>query len=287
MENLSDSKDLIQVKPLTPAEQKSLVLKEASTNEVFMYPAALGVVGLGGVFLLDVYLVLFIILAVGGIGVGGGKWLLDYFVKRHAIIQGYYHQRRVALEKETAAKLKGLKNALVGLEQERAAKQVDYLTSGMDRLKEKLIKKFGKDSSEYDQFMMEAQRTYLAALYNLNLIVSSLKDVRSMICVKDSEDRIAELKRERDRDNLEEIALQQSQIDKYHAVEERAKELVTKVEACITALIETTTSLETFRTTRKEMEIDARKSIERLTNVADNTRDLYTRLEKNWSSYKA
>ena len=264
------------------------VKKAGIEHPVTVYPPAIGVCAI-------VYSLLFsegFHLLIGGgvlVIIGLGNCLARMVFLKEKIATNFRRMKRKALAEQAKRATGDLESTLQSLGRHRAAKQVGYLRDTFMRFKDKLVDRIGKDRPEYEQYLGSAEVMYLAALKNLQAVKEYEQDKR-LIDVKDTKDRIAELKAEQEkgqRDNTKEIEAQERQLKRVEVAENTCRDLVAEVEGTITTLTEETMGLSEIELDRKSLELSVGQAMKKFQHITQRNRQIFDRVAESWKKIQA
>lgn len=280
---MKNSPQEITMMDFTP-EAVSKAVKDAALNPVTRYAPAIGAASCFGAWLFSLTLFYW----VGGVllVIGAANGTLRKFLLRDKIALKYQRMKREAIEALAARETAELEAHLSDMGEERAAKQIILLKKCYLRFRDKLQTQIDQETPEYNQYVGNAEVMYLSALNNLRKVSQNTLDLKT-IDVEDSKARIEELKADKSRDDIDEIAAHQRKIDIEANIIQNSKDLVAEVAETITTLTDITVSLSDIKATKDSLNDNLEQARRKFQHIHDRNKKIYDRVAKSWEDLQA
>ncbi len=255
------------------------VLRTTLQHPATLYPAAVGILsGIAGI-LLEPSLLVFG-LSLGGLSLGVGSWIINYFFRGDSFAKAYI---QVLSERMERHKQEALRSVIEDLKVSKKIHNAeDYTMQGIEQynkvrqkfknLRSLLDEKLKKGELTHVRYLGSAEQVYLSVLDNLKEVVTVLKTI-SAIDTDYINSRLVELEglREPSPADMQEIRTLKERKQLRDKQFKRVSELLTWNEEALTTLDKTSTSLADMKTVRSISGTDierARKELEELASRA-------------------
>ena len=226
---------------LNTSRIKRATLNTTLQQPVAVYPTSMGV--LAGVYLLAFGMAPIAAgLCVGGLTLGAGGWLYEYFVrgKNHAL--KIVNQYRKNLAKQRVAAIARIETELEKLHHREGQKQLQQLQAKYGNFESVLAKKLDVDELTYNRYLAMAEQVFLNALDNLEQLVFGLQSV-SAINMATINEKLSRLEQD-----TEEYQTLLARAQLWHDQQQKAKSLLAENEQAMTQLDRVTVRLAEIRT---------------------------------------
>ncbi|MBI3552082.1 MAG: hypothetical protein HY077_06155 [Elusimicrobia bacterium] len=168
---------------------KKAVLKATLEHPVTMYSAGVGMLGALAVGLFGAA-TLPVAATVGGLGLGMGSMLYNYFVRGDALADLHVKQLYEDLAKQRRKTMDGLEKSLkrvgdkakgeVAEQAEQGAQQFSQIGERFETLKKTLDEKLSTGELTYGRYLGAAEQVYLSVLDNLSVMAAQLQSVAAI-----------------------------------------------------------------------------------------------------------
>jgi hypothetical protein len=170
-----------------PGVSTNIVFKESIQHPLTLFPTALGILGGLGTALFGVSPIVASV-ATGGIAIGLGSFLVNYFMRADGFVQNHLqevHRQAVLQMQSLLDQLKAnLKKKEIPLDNlryaEQAVDQLDHLTKMFEAFKNLLNQKLKPSELTFGRYFTTADQVQLAVLDNLNGISVKLSSIASI-----------------------------------------------------------------------------------------------------------
>ncbi|MBI5210583.1 MAG: hypothetical protein HY927_11490 [Elusimicrobia bacterium] len=257
---------------------KKAVLKATLENPVTMYSTGVGMLGALAIGLFGMT-ALPVAAAVGGLGIGVGSWLVNYFVRGRSLADRHVQKIYEELLKRRQRLLTGLEQTLgkVGRDARgdvrdyagQASSQLAMARERFETLKATLEAKLNPGEMTYARYVGAAEQVYLSVLDNLSVMASMLRSVGAIdpAYIASRHKALKALKSPADADRREFETLEErgrllrEKLDKVN-------ELLTQNEVAITRMDQLGASLAELKISSQGGSVDLDTAIQEMENLA-------------------
>jgi hypothetical protein len=265
-----------------PGSNTNVALRESIQHPLTLFPTALGFLGSFGTLLFGVNTI-GVSVAAGGLAVGVGSFLVNYFLRGEVFVQKYLNEAHRRSIQQMESLLDKLKSRVVKKEipsdilnhANQAIDQLALLFKKFEAFKGLLNQKLNPNELSFGRYLASADQVQLAILDNLENISVKLSSISSI----DNEyikEHIQEIKKQKNIDAVDEAELQaliarqqvrQEQIDKVNA-------LLTYNEQALTQLAKTNSAITDMRGKDGRASTDLTSAIQELEILAKRAQNL-------------
>lgn len=258
----------------SPESIRKQIVQISLGHPLTWVPTAIGIGSAIGGLILN-YPLLYLIALIGLIG--PASFISQSFIFSDRLEIKIRRALRMLAEEQSRQKVEKLKDRLKEVDETRGAEQLGELQRSLHRFHTKLDEEIGPKKPEYEQFLQSAQLMYLAAVNNLEMVVSNALDAQ-VIDQKGCETRLRKLQKEPEK-NQDEIQLLERKIACLKDADEDSDELLHAVEGAITTLLENTRALSEYNVNRQSMG----NALEKFSEVADRNRRIRQKANETWN----
>lgn len=244
---------------------KKATLSATVQQPTAVYPTSLGV--LAGTYLLAFGVSPVALgLCVGGLAIGAGGWLFEYFVRgdRHALAIVNEVRRQLA-EKRRAAIAK-IETELQLLKHQDGLRQLQQLTQKFDNFEQVLGKKLDSGEITYNRYLAMAEQVFLNALDNLEQLAFALQSVAA-INMELIQQRLRQLPA-----GDEQIGVLQARVDLWQEQQTLSRALLLENERAMTQLDRVSARLAQVRTKESEAVMDMENAMSELESLINKAK---------------
>ena len=256
-------------------------LAMTAQHPVTLYAAAAGVLGVLASTVLGPSLALFG-LTVGGISVGSGSWIVNYFFRNEHFARRYLEKIRTEMEKRKEQMLESVRRRLAGFADDvdagefarQGLGQITKVQEKFDNMQGLLASKLSVTELTYGRYFGTAEQVVLSVLDNLHDMADLLESVRT-IDRDYLQSRMKSLKRQRGLSGADEqeLATLETRAGLREGQLEKVNILLTKNEEAMTSLDRTTAAIAAMKTVAGRSTVDMETARQQLEELARRAQD--------------
>lgn len=253
--------------------------KKAVMDATIGHPITLGSVAVG--FLGGVGLVLFggplaTGAVIGGIGVGLGSFLVNYFMRGSAFENNHIRKLKQDLERQNAKMLTDLQENLSKIKSfenggeygPQSEAQFTKIQNKFEVLKSVLDRKLVRGEITYNRFLGTAEQVHFSVLDNLTQIETILNGLKA-IETSDVKQRMKQIKKSTAPDDVAEMKTLENRLQLCDTQLAKVNTMLTQNEEAMTELDKTTTVISNVQMSRGRSSSDLDTALKDLVGLAD------------------
>jgi hypothetical protein len=267
--------------PSSLSNTKRAVLNTTLQHPVTLFSSGVGILGALAVGLFGATGIP-VAAAVGGLSVGMGSWMINYFGRHHTFadrhVRAVYRtleERRKALLEKVSQTLDELSGSGVGEEYAQQGRiQFDLVDARFRGFYEALAERLQPEEITFSRYLSAAEQLVLAVLDNLALIASLIKSVRTMRpdYIEERLQVLREMQTPNEADQEELRALESRRL-LFEQQLARVNRLLTRNEEAITQLDHTIAAILEMRTVAGHSRVDLETAVQELEALATRVSD--------------
>lgn len=239
---------------------KKATLNASVQQPVAVYPTSVGV--LAGAYALAFGLNPVVAgLCLGGLALGTGGWLFEYFVRGKTHALQIVNRLRDELAQKRRAAIERIRGELNALNHTEALQQLDTLIRKFQNFETVLGKKLDVGELTYNRYLAMAEQVFLNSLDNLEQLAFGLQSVAAV----DMESINERLRTTADEEHERAPLLARAQL--WHDQHKKADELLLENEHAMTQLDRVSARLAEIRTREGHAQMDMENAMAELENL--------------------
>lgn len=239
---------------------KKATLNASVQQPVAVYPTSVGV--LAGAYALAFGLNPVVAgICLGGLAVGCGGWLFEYFVRGKTHALNIVNRLRAELAQQRRESIERIRGELNALQHQEALQQLEQLTRKFQNFEAVLGKKLDSGELTYNRYLGIAEQVFLNALDNLEQLAFALQSIAA-INMESINNRLRGMA-----DDSEERAPLLERAQLWHDQHEKADDLLLENEHAMTQLDRVSARLAEIRTREGHAHMDMENAMAELENL--------------------